>query len=148
MKTTLCAITLLAAGALAGLAEAAPVSSTGWYYTTISGSAPNTTFGHMGPYSSEASCNQARHADYGDGGPIPWDGGPGCFYLYENEIDPFNELLEHWSLAGGGNDGVPTLKGDIHEVLASVNVLIEQHAIREYRRSMSELSNIGKTVKR
>ncbi|MCW8876112.1 MAG: hypothetical protein OQK04_19550 [Kangiellaceae bacterium] len=144
MKSTLCAITLLAAGALAGQTEAAPVSSAGWYYTTVNYYSGSPSFSHMGPYSDETSCEQARTDDYGDGGAIPWDGGPGCFELFENQIDAYNELLEHWGLAGGDDNGMPSVEAEMHEVLASVNVLIEQHAIREYRKSMSELSNLGK----
>lgn len=147
MKSTLCAITLLAAGAFASQLEAAPVSSSGWYYTAVTYTGSDTTFNHVGPFSDQPSCVQARNADYGDGGAIPWDGGPGCFYLYENSIDAYNELLEHWNLASGDDNGMPSLEAEMHEVLASVNVLIEQHAIKEYRKSMSQLSHLDKRQK-
>ncbi len=121
-----------------------PVSSPGWYYTTIQYTSSGYHYGRVGPFSDEASCQSARWTDYGDGGAIPWDGGPGCFYLYENQIGAFNEILEHWNLASGPNSGVPHIELEADELLASVNVLIEQHAIKDYRRSMSKLSNIQK----
>lgn len=148
MKSILFAITLLATSILLNQANAALVSSSGWYYTQVNYYSGTPSFNHMGPYADKPACLEARAADYGNGGGIPWDGGPGCFYLYENEINAYNELLEHWGMAGGGDDGVPTMKEDIHKVLADVNVLIEQHAILEYRRSMNTLSNVRNPSKR
>jgi len=144
MKTTL---STLAIGALATFASFSaqalgPVTSPGWYYTTIQYTSGSPNYGRVGPFSDEASCQSARWADYGDGGAVPWDGGPGCFYLYENQIGAFNEILEHWNLATGPNTGVPHIELEAHELLESVNVIIEHHAIKEYRSSMSKLSNI------
>ena len=149
-KKTLGKLVFAASFALASSAALAigPVSSPGWYYTTIQYTTSGYNYGRVGPFSDKPSCQSARSADYGDGGAIPWDGGPGCFYLYENEIGAFNEILEHWNLASGPNSGVPHIELEANELLASVNVLIEHHAIKEYRSSMNKLSNISEEAPR
>ncbi|NVK89591.1 MAG: hypothetical protein HWE13_15745 [Gammaproteobacteria bacterium] len=122
-----------------------PVSSPGWYYTTISYASGSASFGRMGPFSTEAECQATRWNDYGDGGAIPWDGGPGCFYLYESGIGAYNELLQHWNLVTGPNTGNPTIATEMKPALLEVNMLIEQHDIRDYRDALSRISNIRST---
>ncbi|WP_196140854.1 hypothetical protein [Aliikangiella sp. G2MR2-5] len=144
MKITLATLTIVLAGLLASQSANAvgPVSSPGWYYTTVSYSNGSPSFGRAGPFSDEATCQAVRWNDYGDGGAIPWDGGPGCFYLYENQIGAYNEILQHWNLATGPNTGQPHLEMEMSRLLDSVNILIEQHAISGYRKSLNTLSNI------
>lgn len=131
---------MMSTGMMSQLAGAAPVSSSGWFYTAVSYSGGEPSFHHVGAFSSEEDCNVARNNDYGDGGAIPWDGGPGCFYLYESDIPSYNELLEHWNMSAGDNTGLPNVGVDFQELLDAVTVLIEEHAIIRYRASMDKLT--------
>ncbi|WMS87342.1 hypothetical protein [Pleionea litopenaei] len=144
MKSTLLASAIVLTASLCSQSADAigPVSSPGWYYTTVSYASGSATFGRNGPFSTKAECDAVRWNDYGDGGSIPWDGGPGCFYLHDNDIWAYNELLEHWNLATGPNTGLPSLDAEMEYVLSEVNVLIEHHAIRNYREAMNKVSNI------
>jgi len=131
---------VMSAGILSQIASAAPVSSSGWFYTSVIYYGGEASFNHVGAFSSSNDCNIARNNDYGDGGAIPWDGGPGCFYLYENDISSYNELLEHWNMQAAGNDGLPNVGVNFQELLDNVTLLIEQHTIKEYRASMDKLA--------
>lgn len=133
-------VLLMSAGLISQLASAAPVSSSGWFYTSVIYYGGEPSFNHVGPFSTSADCNVARNNDYGDGGAIPWDGGPGCFYLYESDIPSYNELLEHWNMSAGDNNGLPNIGVDFQEILDSVTVLIEEHSIIRYRASMDKLT--------
>ncbi|NVJ50081.1 MAG: hypothetical protein HWE13_15750 [Gammaproteobacteria bacterium] len=141
MKTTnfLCLLVTLLLSA--GVYAIGPVTSPGWYYTTIKYSGGTPSFSRAGPFASQDDCNAARSSDTGDGGWQPFDGSADCFYLYENDIPAYNELLEHWNLASGPNTTLPALDADMQSVLAEVNLVIGQHEIQRYRQSLNKVSN-------
>ena len=130
----------MSTGLFVHLANAAPVSSSGWFYTAVIYISGEPNFYHVGAFSTPEDCNTARNNDYGDGGATPWDGGPGCFYLYESDIPAYNELLQHWNMSAGDDNGLPSVGVDFQELLDSVTVLLEEHSITRYRQSMDKLT--------
>jgi hypothetical protein len=142
MKSNLLAISitltsaLLCSSALAGNAttegyyyKAQQYISTGIYY-----------YSQVGAFSTSDDCNLARNADFGDGGAIPSASGPGCFYLYANDIANYNDLFDHYnSVAGTSGNGI-TNHEEYYELLQNVGGLGEHHSLKEYRRSMTKLT--------
>jgi|GEM_PF-3144873 len=141
-KRLMIVATLLATGLANSIMAAGPVTSPGWYYTTVTGSGSSAHYDDRGPFAGPTECNAARSTDFGDGGAMPVTWGPGCFELFANDIPAYNELLEHWNLATAPGGGTPAIGDDIHQVFTAVNILIEQHAIRDYRKSLNITSNI------
>jgi hypothetical protein len=117
----------------------ATASSSGYFYTTIQYISGEPYFSQIGAFNTLEECNLARNADYGDGGAVPFDGGPGCFYLHDNEINAYNELIDDWNGQINDPGGLPALEQDIHVLLEDVNQLIARHNIKSYRESMANL---------
>ncbi len=117
----------------------AAISDEGYYYAAKPVGGDATTIFLKGPYSTEAICTEVRSADYGDGDYIlPWDGGPGCFYIYPSDIDNANELygiaMPYSPLVSIG------LKGDkLNMFLDSVHELDQAYDIAGYN---DELNNL------
>jgi len=139
MKSTLTALAMILSTSVYTTSVSAAVTTEGYYYTTVQYFSGQAHFNQVGAFSNIDDCNVARQNDYGDGGAIPWDGGPGCFYLSANNIPGYNELLEHWS-GQVGNGGIPVVNGEFQELLQNVTILVESHQIVRYRQSMNKLS--------
>jgi len=140
MKSTLLVLAIILSGSIYTSSVSAAATTEGYYYTTVQYFSGQASFNQVGAFSNIDDCNIARQNDYGDGGAIPWDGGPGCFYLSTNNIPAYNELLEHWSGQAGGTGGVPAVNGEFQELLQNVSILVENHQIVRYRQSMDQLS--------
>lgn len=136
--------------ALAGLlgctmyvSAAGTISSPGWYYQALPVGALGTyeNIFLKGPYADEASCDVARWDEYDpSNGILPWDGGPGCHYIYENSIDQVNEL---YSVAfNPGTDVILVLDAAAQQLyLEEVEQINQQHDIKNYKMKINQLLN-------
>jgi len=141
MKSTLLAISISLTGTLfCGAVSAGNATTEGYYYKAQQYISTGVYYyTQVGAFSTLLDCNLARNADFGDGGAIPSASGPGCFYLYANDIDNYNELFDHYnSVAGNSGTGISNHE-EFYELLQNVGGLSEQHGIKEYRQSMSKL---------
>ena len=133
--TVIAISTLFSASVFAGTA-----TTQGWYYTTIWYSGGSPQFGQVGAFSTLEDCQSARWDDYGDGGAVPWDGGGGCIYVYENDLDAYNELIDARNLNINNGNGMPSGEMDIQELLAEINVIMQEHNIKDYKKKLSKLT--------
>ncbi len=123
------------------LQAAGTISGPGWYYPAYPiGSTPTyTTIFLKGAFADEVSCEQAKFLDYDPSDGIkPWDGGAGCHYIYENDIDAINEI---YSLAfNPGTDPIIGLDAEMqHEFIQQMEQINEAHDIKQYKAKINRL---------
>jgi hypothetical protein len=130
-------------GSTLQLQAAGTISGPGYYYQALPVGATGTyeNIFLKGDYPDMSTCNSARSADYDPGdGIVPWDGGPGCHYIHENDVDNANEL---YSVAfNPGTDGIISLDAELQQLyFEQLDQLDEEHDIRNYKIKVNELLN-------
>ncbi len=123
------------------LQAAGTISGPGWYYPAYPiGSTPTyTTIFLKGAFADEVSCEQAKFLDYDPSdGFKPWDGGAGCHYIHENDIDAINDI---YSLVfNPGTDPIIGLDAEeLHEYIQQVEQINEAHDITNYKKKINRL---------
>ncbi len=123
------------------LSAAGTISGPGWYYPAYPiGSTPTyTTIFLKGAFADDVACEQAKWLDYDpSNGVKPWDGGAGCHYIHENDIDAINDI---YSLAfNPGSDPIIGLDAEeLLDYIETVNVINEAHDIKTYKAKINHL---------
>ncbi len=138
MKLKALILTLVLLGFTSGIQAA--ISTEGWFYPVIVGGDPTTKY-LKGAYSTEEICNEVRTAEYGDGDSIlPWEGGPGCHYIYESDIDNANELYN----ISQPDFPIEILELEMQEIrilINNINDLDEYYNIEVYKSERVQLIN-------
>ena len=120
---------------------AGSISGPGWYYPAYPiGSTPTyQTIFLKGAFADEVTCEQTKWLDYDPSDGIkPWDGGAGCHYIYENDVDAINDI---YSLVfNPGTDPIIGLDAEmLYDYIQQVNVINEAHQIHDYKKKVNRL---------
>ena len=119
----------------------AAISTEGWYYPAIIGGDPTTKF-LKGVFSTEDVCIEVRTAEYGDGDSVlPWEGGPGCHYIYASDIDNANELYGISYDPAFPIEVIGISFEEINILINNIHQLDEEYNIQMYKRQRSLLIN-------
>lgn len=141
----------LAAGLALACSLAAPLASAsiygsgeGYYYIAVSntgGYPPSAQFMSVGPFADVESCNQARQADFGNGGPWqPFEGsGIHCTWVFHNEVGALEDTIEIWNTVPGSG-GTPPGQVDVAK-LERIAELREIHRVDRYEAEVVEVLN-------
>ena len=123
------------------LNAAGTISGPGWYYQALPVGAAGTYANIFlkGAFPDKPTCLQTRQNDYNpDDGIKPWDGGPGCHYIYQNDVANANDL---YSLVF--NPGSDTIIGlpaeEMLEFFDQVDEINQTHDIKSYKAKMNQL---------
>jgi len=120
---------------------AGTITGPGWYYQALPVGAVGTYANIFlkGAYADEATCQTIRWNDYDPSDGIkPWDGGPGCHYIYERDVANANDL---YSVSfNPGSDTIIGLGADqLLQYFEEVKVINEEHNITQYKVKMNRL---------
>jgi hypothetical protein len=140
MKNKISLITLIGITFISLQVQAAgSISGPGWYYQRLAVGAVGTyeNIFLQGAYASSTECDTARSNDYDPSdGFKPWDGGPGCHYIYANEVDLANEL---YSIAFDTGTIIGLAEEQLHEFFQQLNDINQAHDIEIYKVKVNRL---------